>query len=353
MTDAEIEPAALGLTLSGQPLPVFEAAPSSAHGPSPLRRPGSVRRTMTIDVTWPNGKSGPGVYDGDCRDVLTPADGGAPLVLAEDTICATADQRTITAVSSTTSSAALDGLIGVRAGGHLRAALERVVPREKAAGAPIYLLLDDLAGATLVSGWAFSRWTDDWVPSLTPELQAQRVNQMAGVCIGFRPGSSALATNHSSVASQNVTRVEPLLNPDDPQGWHKMIERTGVNFRRARRIDIWREDNLLRIDSTFQDTASSPDGGNRIAIHEYRLQASADASTGLLLSVMAAPGTLPFKECPAATSNIDMMVGTPLSTLREEVLQVLRRTAGCTHLNDMMRALAEVPVLAAHLPSVA
>jgi hypothetical protein len=31
--------------------------------------------------------------------------------------------------------------------------------------------------------------------------------------------------------------------------------------------------------------------------------------------------------------------------LRERVLDELKGTAGCTHLNDMLRALAEVPVL--------
>jgi hypothetical protein len=34
-----------------------------------------------------------------------------------------------------------------------------------------------------------------------------------------------------------------------------------------------------------------------------------------------------------------------LSELREVVLERFKGTAGCTHLNDAMRALAEVPVL--------
>jgi hypothetical protein len=42
-------------------------------------------------------------------------------------------------------------------------------------------------------------------------------------------------------------------------------------------------------------------------------------------------------------------VGTPLADLRHEVLDKLRRVDGCTHLNDVLRALAEVPVLVGYL----
>jgi len=43
------------------------------------------------------------------------------------------------------------------------------------------------------------------------------------------------------------------------------------------------------------------------------------------------------------------MVGTPLADMREEVLTRLPGVAGCTHLNDALRALAEVPALTRHL----
>jgi hypothetical protein len=41
--------------------------------------------------------------------------------------------------------------------------------------------------------------------------------------------------------------------------------------------------------------------------------------------------------------------GAPLRDLREVVLTRLRGTDCCTHLNDMLRDLAEVPVLMAAL----
>nr|WP_245405666.1 DUF2889 domain-containing protein [Sphingobium sp. Sx8-8] len=173
---------------------------------------------------------------------------------------------------------------------------------------------------------------------------------MEGVCIGFRPGSGALGDNGRAQPDQNSSRVPSLVNLADPEGWHELIDRGGVNFRRARRIDVWREGGLIHVDSAFQDTSSAPDGGDRMAVHEYRLFATADEAAGTLLSLDARPGTLPYPECRAAPSNIGHLLGCPLDRLREQVLITLRKTAGCTHLNDTLRALAEVPALIHSLP---
>lgn len=346
----DIEPAARGLSLAGTPLPLFDAAPSNPMGRSPLRRPGSTRRTSTIDATWPNGRDGDALLFADARDIATPSEGGAPRVLAQDHADVVADHRLIKSVVTTPPRDGLEKLAGARAGGHLRAAIDAALPEERRAGTPLYLLLDDLAGATLVAGWAWSRWTEDWMRARSEAEIAAHLNRMEGICIGFRPGSAALGREGRPHPDQNATRVPPLVHPDDPAGWHELVDRGGVNFRRARRVDVWREGGVIHIDSAFQDSASAPDGGDRIAVHEYRLVATADAEALTLLSAHATPGTLPYAECPAAPSNLSTMVGTPLGELRQAVLLTLRRTAGCTHLNDAMRALAEVPRLAAALP---
>lgn len=344
-----LEPAALGLSLAGVPLPQFDRPPNSPMGVSPLRRAGSARRTSTIDVVWPEGRDGIAVIAADARDIVTPLAGGAPQVIAQDHADVLADHRVIRSVTSEPFRAGLKHLAGARAGGYLRAAIDAALPEERLAGTPLYLLLDDLAGATLVAGWAWSRWTDDWMPTRKPEEIAAHMRRMEGICIGFRPGSAALGLEGRARPEQNTTRVPPLVDPADPQGWHTLPDRGGVNFRRARRIDVWREGGLIHIDSAFQDSASAPDGGDRFAIHEYRLIATADAAAKTLLSVQATPGTLPYAECPAAPTNIAAMVGTPLGDLRHAVLLTLRKTAGCTHLNDAVRALAEVPRMAASL----
>ena len=57
------------------------------------------------------------------------------------------------------------------------------------------------------------------------------------------------------------------------------------------------------------------------------------------------PRVLPYDECPLAVRNVAALAGLPLSELRGAVLERLRGPLGCTHLNDMLRALADVPVL--------
>ena len=122
-------------------------------------------------------------------------------------------------------------------------------------------------------------------------------------------------------------------------------------MRRARRIDVWRDGDTIVIDSAFQDSAGDPTLG-RVAVHEYGLRATADAATLTLQTVAPDPRVLPFLECPSARLTATSLVGTPLADLRHAVLQRLGRTNGCTHLNDALRALAEVPVLLEHLDRV-
>ena len=85
-------------------------------------------------------------------------------------------------------------------------------------------------------------------------------------------------------------------------------------------------------------------------MHEYRLSAEADAATGKIVSLHADPRILPYTECPAAAANVNVLIGSSLATLRMTVLDELAGTKGCTHLNDALRALAEVPILLKHAP---
>lgn len=328
--------------LNGEVLPHYAEPVSDPIGTTPFRRAWSVRRTMTIDVQWPDGKDAPGLYTGTCRDYLTGASESGSKVLAEATLKAVCSKREIMQIAATPMPQNLQDLVGVRAGGHLRKALSLAVPEERASASPIYLLLDDLAGATLVSGWSFSQWPDADPTFASASVPAR---SMAGICIGFRTGSTALDADGRVRPSQNTARVVPLRNPKDSAGWHELADYRGINFRRARRIDVWRDGRSLMVESHFQDSASAPDGGNRIAIHEYLVAARIDKD-GTLSKLTARPGTLPFPECRAAPVNLGALIGTPTSELRDIVLDKLSLTNGCTHLNDVVRSLAEVPRLA-------
>jgi hypothetical protein len=162
------------------------------------------------------------------------------------------------------------------------------------------------------------------------------------VCWGFREGSTALdVSTHNH--RDNVADGKELRNPLDTAGWHHFPEHEGVSFRRARRIDVWREGGQIRIEASFQDSAPRPNGG-RVALHEYLVRAVVNGS-GVIESIEPEPRVLPFGECPGAIPNARALAGTPLSEIREAVLGRLRGPQGCTHLNDALRALGDVPEL--------
>jgi hypothetical protein len=337
------------LDYRGLPLPRFSEAVRAPRAFTPPRRAGSVRRTMSIDATWPDGPGGHAHYAGRARDIVTHAAGDDPRIRRESRLLVKADVRTILSAVSDPPLAALQNLSGARAGNHLRSALANNLPDEKAQGTPLYLLLDDLPGAMIVAPWAFAAWNNRW-PTLSADAAAARRDRMVGVCMGFAAGSSAFGVRGDGQAEQNQMKVASVARSDDEMGWHRLAEHHEVTFRRARRIDVWREAGTIQIDSAYQDSALVFDG-TRVAVHEYALGAVADAGSLKLLSVDASPAILPFAECRAAPVNLAALLGTPLGDLREIVLERLSKTAGCTHLNDMTRALAEVPVLAGFLPA--
>ncbi|MFF9221915.1 DUF2889 domain-containing protein [Streptomyces viridosporus] len=320
------------------------SAPQTAGplGPSPARRPGSVRRTSTLDTRWPGG-FGTGLHiDGRARDLYTPADGRPPLVLAEDRLRVrfTPASRVIGGIESTPARNELALLAGARCGGGFRALLAQSLPRERDTGTPLYLMLDDLAAVSLIADFAVTRW-----PSAEPGAPRTTVDPPEGVCTGFMPGSSALNPDRFRAGGDRTRRVVPLPHPDDPEGWHELTAPTEPSMRRARRIDVT-PGEVIDVDAMFQDSATVPQGG-RSAVHEYRLHATAHARTGALLTLRAEPRILPYDECPLAVLNLDRLLGTPLADLRTTVPKVLRGIDGCTHLNDALRALAEVPALMA------
>ncbi|MFN4021204.1 MAG: hypothetical protein ACK4IC_11885, partial [Erythrobacter sp.] len=90
-----------------------------------------MRRTSTIDTSWPEGYGAPMLMQGHARDLLTPLDGGAPLVLAEDryTILASA-RREILSIDVSPDRPEAQQLVGIRAGGESRSALIRIMADE-------------------------------------------------------------------------------------------------------------------------------------------------------------------------------------------------------------------------------
>lgn len=328
--------------------------PRQTANPAPARAAGSVRRTSSIDVSWPDGEDEDRLFIGRARDYRTPAAGGPGTVIeAAEYRARLAEDKTIRSIEADPAPPGLSTLVGVRGGNHLRLFIKQTMPELIAQGDPLYLVLDDISGSALVSGFARSQWHEDWAERFrerigaeeSEKLMAQRVN----ICWGLQAGNSGVSREGPA---RNVADAEAgdLRNPADPEGWHDLPESDGPGFRRARRIEVTRDDaaGVIRVDSAFQDSAKRRDRG-RVAIHEYNLRAVADARTLELLEVSAEPRILPFWECPGAVNNIQRLVGSRLPDIRDSVINELRGPAGCTHLNDALRALAEVPKLAGYL----
>src|SRR5207253_262302 len=116
----------------GDGMTVDVSAAPVVSGPSdvtPPRRPGSVRRTATIDMTWPAGWGTPMRLVGRARDLLTPTGGGQPVVLAEDGLTARVrSDRTIESIGCEPARVDHAPLVGARGGGRLRGLLTEAVP---------------------------------------------------------------------------------------------------------------------------------------------------------------------------------------------------------------------------------
>jgi hypothetical protein len=289
---------------------------------------------------------------GRARDIVTPRTGGAPLLRAEDSFDAVLKtDRTIVSIEADPPRRDLTRLVGTRGGGRLRHALEQFIPEERRNATPLYLILDDISGASLVAPWAWSQWDKNWLGSsksgmTRPQLE-KMIQDMEGICTGFAPGSSSLDPKRLADESRDGTPTPDLRHPEDPEGWHAFTVQDTVGMRRARRIDVALGE-VIAIEAAFQDSAAKPDG-TRAALHEYQLSATADPKSLRLLSIEATPRVLPFGECPGAVANISRLLDSELPLLRQSVLDRLPGTLGCTHLNDALRALAEVPALVHHL----
>lgn len=335
--------------------------PRITANPAPPRPANSVRRTSSIDVSWPDGEQGDRLFIGRARDYRTAAAGGPGTVIDQGEFRArlTMD-KTITAIESAPPLPRIEELVGVRCGNHLRLFLKEVMPDLIARAAPIYLPLDDLSGTALVSAFAWSQWHGDWAArvqaSMSPEQFEQMMTSRTNVCWGLQEGNSGVTGQmgeNRDVASADAGDVR---NPADPQGWHALPDNDGPGFRRARRIDVSLDDTrqVIRIQAAFQDSAKQKDRpGGRVAIHEYDIDATADAETLELLTLVSTPRILPFSECPGAVHNTQRLIGSKLDAIRDTVLANLRGPQGCTHLNDALRALAEVPKLAQYLAPIA
>jgi hypothetical protein len=327
------------------------------HAPTagtPERAPGSVRRTETMDMLRPDGLFGPLVLSGRARDLATGLDGGGT-VLAIAECSARIDfigGRVLTEIGNTPGRPALQALLGRRVSSGFRSAVTDADPRLSAEDGLLNLLLDDFPVATLVSGHAIGAGLDGpgrtalslSLAEATGQPRADRPAFRRDLCAGFADGGTIMNDVDATGRPPVVTGPPaPPLATGDHLGWHETGRLGPHAMRRSRRMDVT-PGPLAGIDVLYRDSHVD-EGGTETIVHEYTVSATVDTADGVLVRCSATPRVLPWVECPAAALSAGRLVGLPVGGLRRHIRDTFLGTSTCTHLNDTLRSLEDIPAL--------
>jgi hypothetical protein len=137
----------------------------------------------------------------------------------------------------------------------------------------------------------------------------------------------------------------PPLTTGDRLGWHETVPLPPHAMRRSRRMDVT-PGPLAHVDVLFRDSHVDEDGTEAI-VHEYTVAVTVDTHDGIIASCSATPRVLPWVECPAAALSSGRLAGLPVAGLRRHVRDAFQGTGTCTHLNDTLRSLEDIPALLA------
>ncbi len=306
---------------------------------APPRRPASARRTSNIDLSRPDGPYGRLEVLGRARDLHTAAD-GTTTVLATGMASGTVVDNVVTRLSTHPAAPGTPGLVGRKATVGWRTAVWRGLREHYDAGTPLHLLLDELPVAMIIAGYTYRRSKPDNEPT-----KARR----ADVCVGWAADSRAMRvfTETGTTPPAVTPPTFPLAAADDPIGWHTLPTLPVWGISRRRRLDVWYDDSGLAFDAMFRDVYRD-DAHEEFVLHEYGVQGAVGAD-GRIAQIRATPRVLPHLECPTSAASAPGLIGVPAAHLRERVSMELFGPATCTHLNDLLRFIADAPALATGL----
>jgi hypothetical protein len=318
-------------------------APVDPVAAMPPRVPGSVRRTSHIDMRWD--EDGPGTLRlvGAARDVRTDHTGHGAVVAAGALDLRADDAMCLTALE-TTPAVDTSPLHGLSIRGGFRAAVHRTHPEQR--GTPLGLLLDDVPVAALIASYALQRRRES-APEGHTAIPPDAAERQADLCAGWDATGTMIVSIRAGLGMPyRWGPTAPPVTTGDPLDWHDDPALPVYAMRRRRRIDVL-DGAVRRIDAFFRDTFVRADGTEEV-LHEYTVECRL-TDDDRLATVYAAPRVLPFGECPRAAAHVGRLVGTPVAELRRAVPAHLSALASCTHLNDLLRALADAPALEAML----
>jgi Protein of unknown function (DUF2889) len=173
------------------------------------------------------------------------------------------------------------------------------------------------------------------------KLPPGAADHMAGICAGFAADASLVpyAKRNGTIPSVHG----PVAPPLGTEVIHTVETLRPHGMRRFRRLDLRPDD---RFDAHFRDSHVDGDGVETI-VHEYTVEGSVDVSTRTISSVTAAVRVLPWQECPGAIGSAARICGMTLRELRDRVRGEFVGISTCTHLNDTLRAIADLDALLA------
>jgi hypothetical protein len=263
---------------------------------------------------------------------------GGVEVLGQISVRAHLADRVIDDIASTPHDARLSKLLGVRVGPGFRSTVGSLLAETKSL---LHLLLDDWVGAALVSGYATQYAAINL--GIEQKLPAGTADRMAGICAGFASDASLVgyARRHDIIP----TAHGPVAPPLDTDGLHAVEPLQAHGMRRFRRLDMRPADaSSVDFDAHFRDSHVDGDGEETI-VHEYTVAGSVDTSTRTITSVTADVRVLPWQECPGAIASATRVQGMSLTELRGRIRGEFVGTSTCTHLNDTLRAIADLDAL--------
>lgn len=321
---------------------------------SPARRPGSIRRTTSVDICRPDGARGDLVLIGRGRDLVSPASNGRPIELGRAATTVRIDypgDRTVRVVEVTDSDlpvlrSAVLSLSGVRSSSGFRAALERGFGEFAHAGSLTVQLLDETPVATLISGSALARQQLAAPRQDVPGRQhLRRRLPPIDVCTGWKEGGVlAIAAAGGRPMLGEGPPAPSLSRHGDDHAWHELAVLAVHDMRRRRRLDLVVDGNAIVFDALFRDSLREASGIETV-VHEYGVTGLIDRADRIVRRLTVTPRVLPGPDCPGAVLSAQRLVGRAVDSLRTVVSEEFAGPSTCTHLNDELRSLSDIPRL--------
>ncbi len=306
----------------------------------PRRAPGSVRRVSSLaigpDPSWEAGV----VVDAVAADLVVGAGVDARPVSERARVQLTVrldGQSKIDRVEGDIDLRLAERLRGLPASSGFRRQLSLQEDAGLAADSLQVALLDDLPTARLISGYA--RLIE------SPPPPGTRSAPVLNVCRGWAAGSTAdslaRAGRPLGLSTSPAPSIQELV--EDPGDFVAELPLAPRSMRRRRILEVEPGADGLRVRQYFRDSHVDEQLVEG-ALHEYLMTADVGHDQ-VIRAIHVEPRTLPFPECPLAAPNAEVLVGTRVDELDEVVRARLTGTAGCTHLNDVLRFLRFVAPL--------